>query len=80
MGKLWELNKITEIKCLVASLAHSKPSTNVCWYIIHFKKISIESSYCGSEVTNPTSIHEDEGSIPGLIQWIKDLTLPWAVV
>ena len=34
------------------------------------------SSRLGSVEMNPTSLHEDAGSIPGLTPWVKDLALP----
>jgi len=43
---------------------------------LHFGEVPFVAQW----LTNPTGLHEDVGSIPGLAQWVKDLALWWAVV
>ena len=42
------------------------PGTELSWCFCFLfkKKTNLMSSHCGSEVTNPTGIHENGGSIP----------------
>ena len=48
--------------------------SEILYIYIHILR-SVRNSHCGSVVMNPTSIHEDAGSIPGPNQWVDDLVL-----
>ena len=46
----------------------------------HFSNFPVQKNHLevpvvAQRVKDPTSIHEDAGSIPALTQWIKDLAL-----
>ena len=60
------------VNCFLFSFVVNRLST-VDKEIVHrdYKKKDIRSSHCGSTEMNLTSIHEDAGSIPGLLSGLR---------
>ena len=74
--------KIRFDQCLLGPQVGKEEDQDGCIIVTYYclKKLPL-SSHCGSAETNPTSIYEEAGLIPGLAQWVKGSSVaPGAVV
>ena len=79
------LTHCTTVKTPVWNVGASDPMELRCASLLACGCISqpersLREFCCGSAVMNPTNIHEDSGSVPGLTQRVKDPVLLCTVV
>ena len=75
----WELNKDIFASCSLPGRQGSQRWAIMCNLTNLAFEIGLAifwSSHRGAAEMNPTRNHEVAGSIPGLVQWVKDLALP----
>ena len=70
-SELFRLGKDHSVRPVLAYSSGARP-----WGSWEVKREN-QSSAVAQMVENWTSTHEDAGLIPGLAQWVKDLTLLW---
>ena len=68
------------IKAQLHNLALKHLFYSLLWHFVSMKSHSFEVPIMAQQVKNLTLAHEDVDSLPGLVQWVKDLALPQAAV
>ena len=66
-------NQSKHTKVGIMKLKITVYNNNFFWGLDRIKIHDHSNCHCGTVETNPTSIHEDAVSIPGLAQWMGDL-------
>ena len=81
---LWFVADLFSTKCAPKGLfCFDLASEDLLWRLFRvfpLKKQKFGVPFAAQWLTNQTRIHEDAGSILGLTRWVKDPTLPWAVM